>query len=105
MSGLPKNPGPESGAVGQGCGLLVIGWTARSLPLFGGVSYVDPVVATFFCTQGAAGLGGDGSWSLFGPPPPALVIGATLVLQAGVFDPGAAAGIALSNALTVTIGG
>lgn len=87
-------------------GLLVVGDTPVDLPLFGGSLYVLPFeVLSPFVLDGSLGQAGSGEALLtFAIDDPALV-GLTLYTQAGILDPGAAGGLALTAALAVTFGG
>jgi hypothetical protein len=78
---------------------------AVDLPLFGGALQVLPAQLVSLALSGAAGAPGAGSasLSLAIPSDPAL-LGALVRFQAGVLDPAAVGGFALSNGLELWIG-
>lgn len=74
-------------------GVFVLGFSAVSLPAFGGTLVPSPDLLIDFALDGA------GRWSLQGPWPTGLASGTTLHWQAGFVDPAAPFGIAASDAL------
>ena len=95
------------GGLGAAPGWLFVGLASAALPLKGGTLLVDPAGALLVSLplSGPAGVPGAGSAQLDVtlPTDPALS-GAAAFLQAGWSDPGAAAGLSLSNALELVVG-
>ncbi|RKY16685.1 MAG: hypothetical protein DRQ55_17475 [Planctomycetota bacterium] len=94
--------------VGGGTVFLVLGITEVSAPVFGGVFHVgnivEPIVA--FGAGGAAGVPGDGSFTISTPiPNDPILSGLPVIAQLALLDPGAAhpSGKVLSPALRITI--
>lgn len=92
-------------ALGGSFGQLLIAPAPAALPLFGGTLLVAPAALVVpVQLQGALGQPGAGTLQL-----PVLVndpalVGASVFLQAGFFDPGAPEWVSLSNGLELTIG-
>lgn len=92
--------------LGGGVGAILLGSElAPPLPLFGGSLYASALLTFPSVLAGAPGAAGEGAGSqpVLVPNVPAL-IGSTFAAQAGYFDPGAAQGISLSNAVRILIG-
>ena len=92
--------------LGGGVGALLLGAElAPPLPLFGGSLYASSLLSFPSLLSGVPGTpgAGEGAQAVLVPNVPALV-GSSFAAQAGHFDSGAAQGIALSNAVRVTIG-
>jgi subtilisin family serine protease len=93
-------------ARGGARGIIVVGATRTSVPFFGGRLWVAP--PSFYISQafsGSSGVAGAGKHRLaFSIPNQASLIGARVVFQSGIVDPGAVQGLALSNGLDVLIG-
>ncbi len=93
--------------LGGAAGLLFIGAAelAQS-PVLGGTFYIDlgaPVVAVALVVSGRSGIIGTGSFSF--PAADATPIdGSTIVMQFLAADPGAAAGVSMTNAIRVHAG-
>jgi hypothetical protein len=92
------------GARGGADGLLAIGTMTASIGAVGGTLYVAPGIFTPFTCNGPGGAPSRGSWTMaLGALPPSLA-GQTVHFQAGVADPFAFLGVALTNALTLKVG-
>jgi hypothetical protein len=108
-SGCPEVSSPFTlaidKAIGGASGVLLIGTAPASLPLFGGSLLVNVNGISFAIhAGGTAGVAGAGTFAL-----PLLLTdptlpGASVYLQAGFFDPGAAQSVSLTNGLQVAIG-
>ena len=93
--------------LGGAPGALLIGGPGSQVafPIFGGTLSVLPLVSLPFALGGAAGSPGAGSFALpipIGDDP--VLLGFAVYLQPVLFDPGAAAGLALANAIEMWIG-
>ena len=95
----------EQGLGGAAGALVLGGELAPAQPLFGGSLYASSVLAFPVLLSGTPGVGGEGEGAqgVIVPSVPALV-GGVFAAQAGLFDPAAVQGVALTNAVRVTIG-
>ncbi|HET6202883.1 MAG TPA: hypothetical protein VFI25_08790 [Planctomycetota bacterium] len=91
-------------ARGGAFAVLSLNPVETSVPFAGGTIFVLPGIAFGFSLGGAAGVGGAGSGTLPIPIPyvPGFV-GATVSAQAGILDPAANSGVALTPGLRVTL--
>ena len=91
--------------VGGTFGILLIGSAQAALPAFGGTLLLAPIDATLaFPCSGTLGVPGIGEFSLPIPLTSPALSGQSLYLQAGLLDPAASQGLAISNGLRVEIG-
>lgn len=86
--------------LGGATGFLLLSNGPASLPLAGGVVYVDPagLVPVPLTLGGTPGVGGAGTGSIPLPLPPSpSLLGLSLYSQALLFDAGASGGVSMSN--------
>lgn len=108
-SGCPRVGQPYSIDLGQGRGgsfaLLAIGFSQAQSSLVGGTLWISSLVGSVgLMLDGSVGQAGAGGFQFpFAVPSPAYV-GLRFYCQAGVMDPAASQGFALSNALEVVMG-
>ena len=92
------------GGLGGRASVLAVGTQLASTPLVGGTAYLVPDFYMPLALSGPIGVAGEGSWDLPIGPLPASLVGTSVYLQAGVDDPQAPMGIALTNGLELNIG-
>ena len=108
-SGCPRVGQPYSvdlsHGIGGGFALLAIGFQNGQTSLVGGTLWVSSIVgSTGMLLGGGLGQPGVGGFQYPFAVPSAAFVGLRLYFQAGVLDPGAVQGFALSNALEVVMG-
>lgn len=108
-TGCPRVAQPYSIDLAQGLGggfaLLAFGYQQAQAPIVGGTLWVGSIGGSVgLLLGGGSGQPGAGGFQFpFAVPSPAFV-GLRLYCQAGVLDPGAVQGFALSNGLEVVLG-
>lgn len=93
-----------SDALGGTAGVLIVGATQLSVPLFGGTLLASPDVSLPIALGGATGVPGVGTLTIPLAFPNPSYRGLSLYLQAGMLDPGALQLLTLTNGLRITIG-